>query len=116
MQIQLNTDTHVQGDDSMAQWVEREIKDRLGRFSEQITRIEVHLRDTSAAHATAHDKRCVIEARMAGRSPLAVTHDAEKVADALHGAAEKLARTLDTTLGRERAARRRAVPAPSVSE
>ncbi len=107
MQIQLNTDTHVQGDDALAQWVDRELRDKLARFAEHITRIEVHLRDTKAGHHADDDKRCVLEARMAGRQPVAVTHDASKVADALHGAAEKLSRNLDTTLGRLRAGRRR---------
>lgn len=116
MQIQLNTDTHVQGDDSMSQWVDRELRDKLERFAEHITRIEVHLRDTNAGHQTDDDKRCVLEARMAGRQPVAVTHDASKVADALHGAAEKLSRTLDATLGRQRAARRRGGAAPEPIE
>jgi ribosome-associated translation inhibitor RaiA len=107
MQIQLNTDTHVQGDDALAQWVDRELQDKLSRFAEHITRIEVHLRDTNAGHQTEDDKRCVLEARIAGRQPVAVTHDASKIADALHGAADKLSRSLDTTLGRQRAARRR---------
>lgn len=115
MQIQLNTDSNVQGDDALAQWVDRELQDKLSRFAEHITRIEVHLRDTNAGHQTDDDKRCVLEARLAGRAPVAVTHDAGKVADALHGAAEKLSRNLDTTLGRERASRRRgAAGAPEV--
>jgi hypothetical protein len=33
---------------------------------------------------------------------VAVSHDAAKVADALHGAADKLLRALDTTLGKQR--------------
>jgi hypothetical protein len=112
MQIQLNTDSHVQGDESLSQWVQRELGSQLARFADQITRIEVHLRDVNAGRPAEDDKRCVLEARLAGRQPLAVTHDAGKVADALRGAAEKLERALDTTLGRERSARRRA-PAPA---
>ncbi len=108
MQIQLNTDSHVQGDESLARWAERELRERLARFVDHVTRIEVHLRDTNAGRVSGDDKRCVLEARLAGRQPVAVSHDAGRVADALHGAAEKLGRLLDADLGRLREARRRA--------
>jgi ribosome-associated translation inhibitor RaiA len=102
MQIQLNTDANIQGRDDLAQWAERELKGKLARFRDQVTRIEVHLSDASAARIGAADKRCKLEARIAGRQPVAVSHDAAKVADALHGAADKLLRALDTTLGKQR--------------
>ncbi len=102
MQIQLNTDNHVHGDESLADWAERELRDRLQRFVDHITRIEVHLSDINAARVSAQDKRCMLEARLAGRPPVAVTHDAAKVADALFGASDKLVRALDTALGRVR--------------
>jgi ribosome-associated translation inhibitor RaiA len=102
MQIQLNTDDHVQGDESLAAWVESELKDRLARFRDQITRIEVHLSDHSSARRGEKDKRCTLEARVVGRPPLAVSHDAGKVADAFLGATDKLGRALETALGRTR--------------
>ena len=102
MQIQLNTDNHVHGEESLAQWAERELRERLHRFGEHITRIEVHLSDIHGGRVSGQDKRCKLEARVAGRAPLVVSHDAGKVADALHGAIEKLARALDTALGRAR--------------
>lgn len=102
MQIQLNTDNRVHGEESLALWAERELRERLHRFGEHITRIEVHLSDIHAGSASGHDKRCKLEARLAGRAPLVVSHDAGKVADALHGATEKLTRALQTALGRER--------------
>lgn len=107
MQIQLNTDDHVQGSEALAAWIESELKSKLGRFREQITRVEVHLSDSNAARVSDRDKRCKLEARIAGRQPLAVSHDAGKVADALLGAADKLVRALETTLGRARDARGR---------
>lgn len=107
MQIQLNTDANVQGRDSLAAWVEAELKDKLTRFRDQITRIEVHLSDASAARVGEADKRCKLEARLAGRQPVAVSHDAAKVADAFQGAMDKLQRKLDTTLGRVRDAHHR---------
>jgi hypothetical protein len=102
MQIQLNTDAHVQGDVALAAWVDAELKDRLARFREHITRVEVHLGDHNAARHGDKDKRCTLEARLAGRLPIAVSHDAGKVADALTGATDKLIRALDSALGRVR--------------
>ncbi|MDP3083640.1 MAG: HPF/RaiA family ribosome-associated protein [Rubrivivax sp.] len=107
MQIQLNTDKHVQGDDALAEWTERELKDKLARFRDQITRVEVHLSDVNGARVGDADKRCKLEARLAGRQPVTVSHDAGKVADALQGAAAKLVRALDTALGRVRDVRGR---------
>jgi ribosome-associated translation inhibitor RaiA len=102
MQIQLNTDKNVQGADSVAEWAERTLRTRLERHVDQVTRIEVHLSDAAATRNGAHDKRCVLEARMAGQQPLAVSHEAERVADAMNGAADKLLRALDTAAGRRR--------------
>jgi len=102
MQIQLNTDANIQGRESLAAWVEAELTDKLARFRDHVTRIEVHLSDASAARVGETDKRCTLEARLAGRQPVAVSHDAAKVADALQGAMAKLQRKLETTLGRVR--------------
>ena len=102
MQIQFHTDNHVHGEASLADWAERELRDRLRRFADHLTRIEVHVSDINGARAGELDKRCKLEARLAGRPPLAVSHDAGKVADALHGAAEKLLRALDSALGKVR--------------
>ncbi len=102
MQVHLNTDDNIQNRDSLVQWAEGELKDKLARFRDHITRIEVHLSDVNAARAGDNDKRCKLEARVAGRPPIAVTHDAGSVAEALRGAGEKLLRSVDSALGRAR--------------
>jgi ribosome-associated translation inhibitor RaiA len=107
MQIQVHTDDKVQGGESLNAWVQSEIKDKLARFAEHITRIEAHLSDASATRVGVADKQCTLEARLAGHAPLAVSHEAAKVADAMHGALDKLQRKLDHTLGRARDARGR---------
>ncbi|MEO7855187.1 MAG: HPF/RaiA family ribosome-associated protein [Rubrivivax sp.] len=102
MQIQINTDANIEGREALAAWLETELKDKLSRFGDHITRIELHLSDANAARVGEADKRCTLEARVAGRAPVAVSHDAAKVADAFRGAADKLQRKLDTMLGRGR--------------
>lgn len=100
MQVQVHTDNKIQGGESLAQWIQEEATARLGRFRESITRVEVFLTDVDAGKSGANDKRCRLEARPAGRQPVTVTADADKVADAFTGAVEKMARALDTDLGR----------------
>ena len=102
MHVQLNTDKNIHGDETLAAWVETELKEKLARFLDSITRVEVHLSDSNAGRSGAQDKRCKLEARVAGRQPVAVTHDAGKTGDAVRGAIEKLQRALDTSLGRVR--------------
>ncbi len=100
MQVQVNTDDHIQGGDSLAQWISDECKSRLSRFQDHVTRLEVYLSDLDAGKSGANDKRCRIEARVTGRQPVTVSDDSDKMATAFIGASDKLARALDTDLGR----------------
>jgi ribosome-associated translation inhibitor RaiA len=100
MQVQVNTDDHIQGGDSLAQWISDECKSRLSRFQDHVTRLEVYLSDLDAGKSGANDKRCRIEARVTGRQPVTVSDDSDKMATAFIGASDKLARALDADLGR----------------
>lgn len=92
MQIQINTDHHIEGHEALAAWATGEIKTALSRHSDHITRVEVHLSDENGHKSGTNDKRCVMEARVEGRQPLAVTHHAETLYLAVTGAADKLSR------------------------
>jgi ribosome-associated translation inhibitor RaiA len=100
MQIQVNTDHNVEGHEALIHWVEAEVRHTLGHFSNHITRVEVHLSDESSGKSGGNDKRCLMEARLAAHQPLAVSHHAGSLNDAFSGAAEKLKRSLESTLGR----------------
>lgn len=100
MQIQVNTDDHIQGGAPLAQWVRDEASARLARFKDHITRVEVFLTDIDGAKSGVNDKRCRLEARVASRQPVTVTADADKMAAALINAVDKLASVLDADLGR----------------
>jgi len=60
----------------------------------------VHLSDESKGKSGVHDQRCMLEARLEGRQPVAVTDHAETLEQAVNGAAKKLAHRLESTLGR----------------
>ena len=50
----------------------------------------------------ANDKRCLLEARLEGRQPIAVTNNAGTHHEAVKGAVGKMKAALDTVLGRLR--------------
>lgn len=100
MQIQVNTDNTIQGVESLADHVERELRNTLKRYEDQITRLEVHLGDVNGAKRGENDKRCMIEARLAGRQPEVVTELAGDLRTAINGASRKLLRLLATSLGK----------------
>lgn len=101
MQVIVNTDNHIVGRESLAQWVEGEVEDALERFGDQLTRVEVHLNDTnSPAKSGGDDKRCLLEARLAGLQPVAVTNHAASLREAVAGALDKMEKSLDRKLGR----------------
>jgi ribosomal subunit interface protein len=100
MKIQLNTDVNIEGTEALAAQVSATVEQALKRFDEHITRVEVHLSDENAGKSGQHDQRCMLEARLEGRQPVAVTEHAATLEQAVHGAAKKLAHLLDSTLGR----------------
>ncbi|MDO9147852.1 MAG: HPF/RaiA family ribosome-associated protein [Hydrogenophaga sp.] len=100
MQIQVNTDDHIHGGESLAQWISDEAVSRLSRFRDHITRVEVFLTDLDGSKSGVKDKRCRLEARVANRQPVSVTADGDKMAAAFTDAVDKLIRLLDTDLGR----------------
>lgn len=103
MQIQINSDRHIQADERLAEFVRDALTSKLNRFADHLTRIEVHLSDeNSSAKHDGNDKRCLLEARFEGQDPLAVTEHAATVGQAVTGAAEKLQRKLSTLVGKLR--------------
>ena len=105
MHIQLNTDNHLAGSDDLSQQVEADLRSSLSRFEEHITRVEVHFSDVNSDKGGS-DQRCMMEARVAGKQPIAVTHQAPTVALASSGASEQLMRKLERMFGKVKAARR----------
>jgi ribosome-associated translation inhibitor RaiA len=100
MQIQINSDHHISGSPELAGRVQTLVRDTLDRYSDRITRVEVHLNDLNSVKGGSHDKRCLMEARLAGLGPVAVNHEAENLNLAIDGAMEKLERAIEHKLGR----------------
>lgn len=107
MQILVNTDKHVEAEPDFVQQIEGEVTSALERFAEQLTRVEVHVSDQNADRGGAADIRCAMEARPAGKPPIAVSHSAATREQACTGAVRKLRDLLDTSFGRTEARRGR---------
>ena len=106
MQIQINTDHNIEGHEALAVQIRGVVERALNHISDHITRVEVHLSDESSHKSTQNDKRCMMEARLEGRQPIAVTEHAATLDQAVDGAAGKLARLIESTLGRLREEKR----------
>ena len=100
MHIQINTDHNIHGSDALAAEMEAIIESTLGRFDTQITRIETHLSDENSSKGGSDDKRCVMEARLEGRRPIASSHEAADLELAVRGAAGKLKTMIESELGK----------------
>ena len=109
MQIQVNSDNHIQSSIRLEEWVRTTIESTLERYEEDLTRIEVHLRDENGDKPGPHDKRCQLEARPKGHQPISVTHKADTLEQAIDGAAEKLEHALEHLYGKLRGKPRAAI-------
>lgn len=99
MTVQINTDKNIDGNERFTEYFTSLIEDKLSRY-DKITRIELHLSDENGSREGYADKKCVLEARLEGKQPIAVTNVADTNEQAVEGAITKLKTSLDTTLGK----------------
>jgi len=101
MQVQINTDHNIENNATLTAELSSVVESALDRLSDQITQVTVRLNDENSDKKGGNDDiRCSIEAHLAGRQPVAVSHQAATVAQAVDGAADKLVNLLESTLER----------------
>ncbi len=101
MLIQVNYSV-VKKSDAIDQYVHDQVHKHLEHVEDRITRVEVHLHDDNGAgKSSVDDKRCTMEARPAGRSPLAVEHKGENLQRVIADTAGKLERALKRAFERK---------------
>jgi len=100
MTIQLNTDKNLTIHQEYENKIKNAINEGLSRFDDLITRLEVHLSDENGSKEGLEDKRCLLEARISGKEPIAVTNLGSNYDLALHGAINKLKSKLETIAGK----------------
>jgi Sigma 54 modulation protein / S30EA ribosomal protein. len=102
MLIQLNTDNNINGGEGLQTMVTDSLNDALSHYAERITRVEAHFGDENGGKDAPNDKRCMLEARLEGMTPVAVTSHGDNLHMALDSAIDKLKASLETRLGKER--------------
>ena len=110
MQVQFNSDSSVMGTENVAERIEAAVREKLARFEERLTRIEIHVRDDNGAKGGADDKACTIEARPRGGRAIGVTEHGSSVDAAARKAASTMAQRLTRLFGKEAKHRHEARP------
>ncbi len=100
MKIQFNTDKTIIGNEKNEDFFTSQIAEELERYKSNISRIEVHLSDQNGKKEGWNDILCLLEARLEGRQPIAVSQKADTTELAVSGAIDRLKSSLDTILGR----------------
>jgi len=100
MKIQYNTDKTINGEERNQDFFSSQIAEELNRYESQITRIEVHVSDENGTKEGLKDIRCLLEARIESRQPIAVSNQADTIEVAVSGAIDKLKASLETILGK----------------
>ncbi len=100
MTIQINTDKTLTSEKRTYDFFSSQITEAFQRFKSQITRIEVHLKDENGKKDGYNDISCLLEARLEGRQPIAITNQANTIDLAITGAIDKMKTAIETILGR----------------
>lgn len=100
MKIQLNTDKNIEGSASLELFVSETINNKLKRYSDKITRVEVHLSDQNAHKSGVDDIQSKLEVRIEGINPILSTGKGNTTEKALNDSIEKMKAALDTIIGK----------------
>ena len=96
MQVNINSDSHVDVKENSVQQWRTEITAALKRFGDWITRVEVQLtNENSRAKGGSDDIRCLMEARPAGRQPVSIEVRAASINQAIREGIDTLERRLE---------------------
>jgi hypothetical protein len=77
MIILINTDKNLRENEAERDALKLLIRQEMKPYIAHISRIDVHLSDENGAKGGYNDKRCMLEVRIEGRLPMAVTAHAE---------------------------------------
>jgi hypothetical protein len=100
MKIQFNTDKTITGNEKDQLYFNSLIADGLENLESHISRIEVHISNENGKKEGLNSKRCLLETRLEGRQPIAVSCQEDTVELAVFGAINKLTTSLETIIGR----------------
>jgi len=102
MDIRINTDNHISNSVDFSAELSDSFSEKLGKFSSHITTVEIYLCDENASKSGPDDKKCSIEVRLEGLSPLAASHNADTLRNAFNGASKKIERVVKGAIERQK--------------
>lgn len=100
MQINVNTDRTITNHQGLDEHVDSVVRGAIERFGEHITNVEVHLSNENREKGADGGNSCMMEARVRGYQPVVVHEHSDDLRQSIKNAAGKLARALDSALGR----------------
>ena len=105
MQIQVHF-SDIQNSWAINNHIHQHLAQAIKTGLDQITRIDVHLHDDSGPNKSGtNDKRCLIEARLAGMQPLMIEQRGNDMYAVINQATRKLQQTLQKAKSRRRDAK-----------
>jgi len=103
MQIRVEADEHIDSSDELTLRVEGVVEGSLERYVSRVTLVEVHLSRNAQHSMGGRDICCRIAAHVGGLNPIAVSHDAFTLTEAIHAASAKLERAVHDEFHLDRA-------------
>lgn len=101
MDISVNTDNSFKTrHKGLDEYVRTEVERAVGRFGEHIRRVDVHLSNENHQKRADGGNHCMMEARVTGYEPVVVHEHGPDLHQAIAKAGSKLARAIDSALGR----------------
>jgi ribosome-associated translation inhibitor RaiA len=94
MVIQFDTAQSIKATDAFRAPFIEILNEKLDRFDKQISRLEVHLSDENGHKDGVNDKRCLLEAHIAGKPHVVVTNHGNSYEQAMDGAINKMIASL----------------------
>jgi Sigma 54 modulation protein / S30EA ribosomal protein len=101
MLIEVRTDNNIEAGEKLIDHLKGVVQGALERFDGRIRRVDVHLSDAISNKKGHGDKCCMMEARLDGREPVAVTQQASTVEQAVRDAVHTLKRSIESALGHD---------------
>ena len=98
MNIEIRTDKNIKNSERLITYVRDELNQEFQRHSERITQFSVHISDENGDKGGGDDIQCMVEVKAAGLKPVVVKHKAKNIDLALHGAIERVRRSLEHVL------------------
>ena len=101
MLIEVRTDSNIEAGEKLIDHLKGVVQGALERFDGRIRGVDVHLSDAISNKRGHGDKCCMMEARLDGREPVAVTQQASTVEQAVRDAVHTLKRSIESALGHD---------------